>query len=240
MLQKIKEYGYIIAITISLTFVGIWMYTNHQSSKLKDELVKLQQTNAVLVSQLGESAEVIKKDKALIEVLQVKVVDADRKTKEAEKKLADAQKPVEVVNAGSVEEVKSKIVTYYGDDTVSYNDSKYTIFEKTTVAMLYDAESWRLNGPIIKNQLNISLQLNETYRGSIATRDALIGQQVITIADYTNRDALCRSLTDNQRDQITNLNKQLTISARSTKLKVVAAFVGGAVVYYIQDQLRKK
>ena len=106
--------------------------------------------------------------------------------------------------------------------------------------MVYDAEQWKVNGPILTDNLNKSLALNSEYKIGIDVRDKTIEHDTKLIGTLEESGKVKDQLNENKDKQNANLTRQLNREQKSGKMKAICGFIGGLVVYYVQDKLRKK
>ena len=225
--MMLKKYlGYIIAIVIVTigTYCGYLFIANKITVAKNEMLTKNEQRFEKQIAKLDENIKYLK-DVRATDLQTIK--ESGEKIAKLENDVKNAKKPVVINQPKDDQEVIVKITTLYNDPTTKVNDSEFLIKKNTTYGMIYDAEQWKVNGPILKENLNLVTNLVTEQKFGIEVRDQALENDTKLLAAKDEKDKVKDDLLKNRNDAVININKQLNLSQKSGKMKYIGGVISG-------------
>jgi len=239
MLNSLKYYLITILVTFLVTVTGIYLWNKDKIITLTDQVARLEVQNEEMTQQLNVNAIQLKKDSDTEQKLQAKLVKSDKNLEEAKTTIASLQhvQPIAPINNDQV--AIAKIAELYHDATTTFQDGRFRIMEPTTYLILGDAENWKVNAPILEDNLKEYRAGWDSALVSLKDRDNLIVQKDVVIEDYKQRVVIHEDLHKNDQEQVTKLNSMLKSSESNGTIKAIGGFFTGITLYYLKDKLGK-
>jgi len=239
MLNNIKYYLITILATFLVTLTGMYLWNKDKIIKLTDQVARLEVQNEEITQQLNVNAIQLKKDTDTAEKLKTQLVKSDKDLESAKITIASLQHVQPVAPINNDQEAIAKITDLYHDATTTFQDGRFRIMAPTTYLILGDAENWKVNAPILEDNLKEYRAGWDSALISLKSRDDLIAQKDIVIDDYKQRDVIHEDLHKNDKEQVVKLNSMLKSSESNGTIKAIGGFLTGITLYYLKDKLGK-
>lgn len=238
MLNKYKKY---IALII-LIFIGYIIYLHIKQNNLINQQSELQKQRTLLNEQLQNNNKILEKDKIEINNLQIKIDVKDYENKKLKQQLVAMPSTVTIPIINDDNDIKNRISILYHDDFILFDKptNRFSIVYDTTSKMLFDAQSWITNGPLLQKKLDFSLNLNNQYESEIGDFKVLIVNKDKFISDLNDRDAIRNKVQINLDSQLINVNKQLKVERKNGTIKFIEGIIIGAATAAITNKVLKK
>jgi uncharacterized membrane protein YraQ (UPF0718 family) len=237
--NKIYEYGIVIVAFIVIVAGTYGYYINKKLQNLNANYQLLEKDRNLKDVQIKAQESIIADIKKNALDKEKLVIVKDAQIAVLNKQVDNLQKTQHIEMAKNAEQVKEKIYAMYNDKQVEFTpENKFLLTAPTTYNLVYDAENWHVNGPILTENNNILLKSNFALREGMGLKDSLI-QDLKNIQN--NQDVLIVSLKDKDKisdQEIKNLQKTLVIENKKTVYKIVGSFIAGAITYYVLDRSR--
>lgn len=235
------NYGIVLAIIAAVSAAGYGIYVTKRLSALNASYQKLEIEKQIKQAQIEAQEKVIETHKKAATDKEVIVAAKDKEIAELNKQVDALQKTKHIEMAKDAEQVKEKIFMMYSDKEVEFTkENKYLFTAPTTFNLVYDAESWRINGLTLTTNNNTLSMANIKLREGLDLKSSLVLDLKQIQAD---QDTLIVSLKDKDKiseKQIRNLNETLVLKDQKTVYKIVGSFLAGAVTYYVIERTRKR
>lgn len=237
LIKKYLDYILTTIIVIVAIYCGYLFIANKIAVAKNEMLVKNEQRFEKQIVKLDENIKYLNGVRATdLETIK----ESSKKIAKLEIDVKNAKKPVVINQPKDDQEVIVKITTLYNDPTTKVNDSEFLIKKNTTYGMIYDAEQWKVNGPILKENLNLVTNLVTEQKFGLEIRDKALEDDAKLLAVKDEKDKVKDDLLKNRNDAVVNINKQLKLSQKSGKMKYIGGIISGLALYYIKDKISKR
>lgn len=237
LIKKYLDYILTAIIIIVVIYCGYLFVANKIAVAKNEMLVKNEQRFEKQIVKLDENIKYLNEVRATdLETIK----ESSKKIAKLEIDVKNAKKPVVINQPKDDQEVIVKITTLYNDPTTKVNDSEFLIKKNTTYGMIYDAEQWKVNGPILKENLNLVTNLVTEQKFGLEIRDKALEDDAKLLAVKDEKDKVKDDLLKNRNDAVVNINKQLKLSQKSGKMKYIGGVISGLALYYIKDKISKR
>lgn len=237
LIKKYLDYILTTIIVIVAIYCGYLFIANKIAVAKNEMLVKNEQRFEKQIVKLDENIKYLNEVRATdLETIK----ESSKKIAKLEIDVKNAKKPVVINQPKDDQEVIVKITTLYNDPTTKVNDSEFLIKKNTTYGMIYDAEQWKVNGPILKENLNLVTNLVTEQKFGLEIRDKALEDDAKLLAVKDEKDKVKDDLLKNRNDAVVNINKQLKLSQKSGKMKYIGGIISGLALYYIKDKISKR
>jgi septal ring factor EnvC (AmiA/AmiB activator) len=234
-----KYINYILGFFIIA--IGIYcaqLFISQKITEAKNEmLLKYEKKYEQQIASLNENIKTLKESRQ-IDLDTIKT--SNEKITKLEKEVKEAKKPVIINQPKDDKEVVLKITTLYNDPSTQVTNNEFLIKKNTTYGMIYDAEQWKVNGPILQNNLNLVTNLVTEQKFGIEVRDKTIEKDNKMFDILEQRDKVKDKLLETKDKANDNITKQLKTSQKSGKIKFAIGVVSGILLNYVKDKALKR
>ena len=240
MVSSIKELAITAGISIVVAVGGYTIILNHIKANDQTKIDVLQQQVNKLADESKQQAIVNKTLQDNVDKSTKAANDAASVTNNALALLAKLQQPVTIPQVKDIEDVKSSIAKNYGDPTVTFNDTNFSIAKFTTFHLVDDAVQWKVNGPILQSDLAGTKTALDASLNQNKADSAVMQNQTLLITGINKSLDLCNQENNDKDKQIDLFKRDLKIESMSGNIKLVFGVTVGAGSYYIYDHFIKR
>lgn len=229
--QLIKG-GVTVGITSIIVFLIVGYINTAKIDKLKKDISDKDVKVAELSGKINKTTSIIDSKMLEISILHESIKDKDAKVEELSNKLINLKPEVKLKPVSTEKEVIDKIGSLYNDNSTTLLNGRFSITAPTTVQLVNDAEQFKVNYPICKSWLDVSLKLNEAQKDDIKSKDDLITKQESVIVEFKGKDTLYDQRFELQSKEILNLKDLNTRTEKKSKMQRILDWGLGIAVGY--------
>ena len=203
---------------LALVAGGNYYYENEKTKELAESVNQL----TLAKQNLEASLKVTTQENSQ---LSQKLSLSEEATKKAIAELNKAKKPIVVPIIKDKSTVTEDIKKYYNDDTVKFVATHFEIAEITTYKLMTDAISWKINYPVMQDEMDKSSKVIASIQAEGKVKDTLI-------VGLQNANKLQAADLNNNQQLIDNIRKSLIVEEEKSKMRTVLYCAGGLVAGY--------